>query len=326
MDRPDRRRLHPRRSSSARVLFILAEARAKEPIVPLDLWKEPDLLGVHGLDLLRGVRVLRRDRLPAALVPGRRELLADQLRPGGPAAHGRPHRQLDRAPASSFRGPAGTSGCSSAAIALMGFATLLMTQLTKDTPVPIVWLWMFIAGLGVGPTFSVFTIVIQNAVPFRQLGVATSNLTFFRQIGGTIALAFVGHDLRDDVPGAADPVAGRRGVPQPVVDGFTQASSGGGLRLQSADRRRRPRRDHPRPDPGAVPGSSRAVRPEHRRRHPRGVQPRHRPDLLARRLRLRRGGHRGRGDQGDPAAGHERDAGPGRCIRRRAHAPRRSTD
>ena len=57
---------------------------------------------------------------------------------------------------------------------------------------PIVWLWMFIAGLGVGPTFSVPTIVIQNAVPFRELGVATSNLTFFRQIGGTIALAFVG--------------------------------------------------------------------------------------------------------------------------------------
>ena len=77
------------------------------------------------------------------------------------------------------------------AIAVMGVAMFLMTQLTKDTPVPMVWLWMFIAGLGVGPTFS-FTIVIQNAVPFRQLGVATSNLTFFRQIGGTIALAFVG--------------------------------------------------------------------------------------------------------------------------------------
>ena len=33
---------------------------------------------------------------------------------------------------------------------------------------PVVWLWMFIAGLGVGPTFSVFTIVIQNAVPFQR--------------------------------------------------------------------------------------------------------------------------------------------------------------
>jgi len=75
---------------------------------------------------------------------------------------------------------------------VMAFAVLLMTQLTKDTPVPVVWLWMFIAGLGVGTTFSVPTIVIQNAVPFKELGVATSNLTFFRQIGGTIALAFVG--------------------------------------------------------------------------------------------------------------------------------------
>ena len=78
------------------VLFLLAESRAKEPIVPARPVAQPDLLGVDGLDLLRDLRVLRRDRLPAALVPGRRGLLADRLRAGGPAAHGRPHRQLDR--------------------------------------------------------------------------------------------------------------------------------------------------------------------------------------------------------------------------------------
>ena len=44
---------------------------------------EPDLLGLDGLDLLRRLRLLRRDRLPAALVPGGRGLLADGLRPGG---------------------------------------------------------------------------------------------------------------------------------------------------------------------------------------------------------------------------------------------------
>jgi EmrB/QacA subfamily drug resistance transporter len=78
------------------------------------------------------------------------------------------------------------------AIGLMGLSTLLMTQLAVGTPLPVVWFWMFLAGLGVGPTFSVFTIVVQNAVPFSVLGVATSNLTFFRQIGGSVALAFVG--------------------------------------------------------------------------------------------------------------------------------------
>ncbi|MEO5940481.1 MAG: MFS transporter, partial [Candidatus Limnocylindrales bacterium] len=78
------------------------------------------------------------------------------------------------------------------AIILMGISTLLMTQLRADTSLPVVWLWMFIAGLGVGPTFAVFTLVVQNAVPFNMLGVATSNLTFFRQIGGTVALAIIG--------------------------------------------------------------------------------------------------------------------------------------
>ena len=110
---------------------------------------------------------------------------------------------------------------------VMGFAVLLMTQLTKDTPVPMVWLWMFIAGLGVGPTFSVPTIVIQNAVPFRQLGVATSNLTFFRQIGGTIALAFVGTIFGTAFKDNLVPQMSAAGVPPQVVDGFTQASASG---------------------------------------------------------------------------------------------------
>jgi hypothetical protein len=108
-----------------------------------------------------------------------------------------------------------------------------MTQLTKDTPVPIVWLWMFIAGLGVGTTFSVPTIVIQNAVPFKLLGVATSNLTFFRQIGGTIALAFVGTIFATSFQDNLIPQMSAAGVPQQVINGFTQASSSGSFDFNS---------------------------------------------------------------------------------------------
>jgi MFS family permease len=118
-------------------------------------------------------------------------------------------------------------------VAVMGFAVLLMTQLTKDTPVPVVWLWMFIAGLGVGPTFSVPTIVIQNAVPFRQLGVATSNLTFFRQIGGTISLAFVGTIFATSFEDHLIPQMTAAGVPQQITDGFTQASNNGSFDTSS---------------------------------------------------------------------------------------------
>jgi len=92
---------------------------------------------------------------------------------------------------------------------------------------------MFIAGLGVGTTFSVPTIVIQNAVPFKQLGVATSNLTFFRQIGGTIALAFVGTIFATSFQDNLVPQMSAAGVPQPVVDGFTQASSSGSFDFSS---------------------------------------------------------------------------------------------
>jgi EmrB/QacA subfamily drug resistance transporter len=68
----------------------------------------------------------------------------------------------------------------------------LMTNLRADTPTPVLYVWQFIAGLGIGPTLAVFTIIVQNAVPWQKLGVATSNLTFFRQVGGTVGLAIAG--------------------------------------------------------------------------------------------------------------------------------------
>ncbi|HEX9635646.1 MAG TPA: MDR family MFS transporter, partial [Candidatus Limnocylindria bacterium] len=73
-----------------------------------------------------------------------------------------------------------------------GLGILLLTQLGADTPITTVWLWLAIMGLGIGPSMAVFTIVVQNAVPFREMGVATSALTFFRQIGGSIGLAIAG--------------------------------------------------------------------------------------------------------------------------------------
>jgi EmrB/QacA subfamily drug resistance transporter len=105
----------------------------------------------------------------------------------------------------------------------------LMTQLRFDTPDTMLWVWMFIAGLGVGPTFAVFTIVVQNAVPFHELGAATSDLTLFRQIGTTvgITMAFTLFRnnltwdlLRTEIVGAGAPAAM---VPQAPPAGFDPA-------------------------------------------------------------------------------------------------------
>ncbi len=95
VDRSDRRRLHHRGPDRDRPVHPGRGARkgAHRPARPVP---KSDLLELHGLDLLRELRVLRRDHLPAALVPVRPWLLADGLGPCGPAADGRAHLLLDR--------------------------------------------------------------------------------------------------------------------------------------------------------------------------------------------------------------------------------------
>ncbi len=51
---------------------------------------------------------------------------------------------------------------------------------------------MLITGLGIGVMMSLFTIVVQNAFPYRQLGEVTASLTFFRSIGSTMGVAVMG--------------------------------------------------------------------------------------------------------------------------------------
>ena len=68
----------------------------------------------------------------------------------------------------------------------------LLTNMRPDTDLPVVWLWMAITGLGIGPAFAVFTLVVQNNVPVRELGTGTSSVTLFQQVGGTVGLAITG--------------------------------------------------------------------------------------------------------------------------------------
>ena len=74
----------------------------------------------------------------------------------------------------------------------LGVGLFLLSNLRADTPLPVLFLWMFITGLGVGPMFSIFTLVVQGAVAPRQIGTATSSLTLFQQLGGSVGLAISG--------------------------------------------------------------------------------------------------------------------------------------
>ncbi len=69
---------------------------------------------------------------------------------------------------------------------------LLLSQMDVDTTNATVVRNMAITGLGMGVMMSLFTIVVQNAFPFTQLGQVTASLQFFRSIGGTIGIALLG--------------------------------------------------------------------------------------------------------------------------------------
>jgi EmrB/QacA subfamily drug resistance transporter len=78
------------------------------------------------------------------------------------------------------------------AMLVMAGGLYLMSNIEPDTPVAILALWMFITGLGVGPAFAIFTLVVQNNVPVHELGAGTSSVTLFQQVGGSVGLAITG--------------------------------------------------------------------------------------------------------------------------------------
>ncbi|WP_144762525.1 MDR family MFS transporter [Curtobacterium sp. 9128] len=73
------------------------------------------------------------------------------------------------------------------AFTALGFTVL--TFLTADSPLWFLMLGMFGIGLGLGQLMQTLTLAAQNSVSPRDIGVATSAATFFRQIGGTMGTA-----------------------------------------------------------------------------------------------------------------------------------------
>jgi EmrB/QacA subfamily drug resistance transporter len=113
---------------------------------------------------------------------------------------------------------------------LLAFGLFLLTNLRADTDRPVLWIWMALAGLGIGPSFAVFTLIVQNAVSPDRIGVATSNLTFFQQIGGTVGLTIAGTVLANRFAQEIPVRLQAAGVPPQFAAGF--AGGGGGVDLQ----------------------------------------------------------------------------------------------
>nr|WP_123656379.1 MDR family MFS transporter [Curtobacterium sp. ZW137] len=73
--------------------------------------------------------------------------------------------------------------------ALVSLGYVVLTFMTIDKPLWFLMIGMFLIGLGLGQLMQSITLASQNSVQPRDMGVATSSATFFRQIGGTLGTA-----------------------------------------------------------------------------------------------------------------------------------------
>ena len=97
---------------------------------------------------------------------------------------------------------------------LMVVGLYLFSLIGADTPLWKTALIMPIVGLGLGGNMQPIILAIQNAVSPREIGVATSSVTFFRQMGGTLGTAVFLSVLLSTLPGRiADAFNSVRGTP-----------------------------------------------------------------------------------------------------------------
>jgi EmrB/QacA subfamily drug resistance transporter len=75
---------------------------------------------------------------------------------------------------------------------LLTVGLLLLAQVGIATSLVVSALYMFVLGIGLGCVMQVLVLIVQNAVPYTELGVATSGATFFRSMGGSIGTAIFG--------------------------------------------------------------------------------------------------------------------------------------
>ncbi|WP_405020712.1 MFS transporter [Kitasatospora sp. NBC_00070] len=75
---------------------------------------------------------------------------------------------------------------------VMAVGLWLMSTMGPDTGVWLESLYMFVFGLGIGLAMQVLTIAVQNTVPYHELGTATSGVTFFRTLGSSFGTAVFG--------------------------------------------------------------------------------------------------------------------------------------
>ncbi len=180
------------------VLFIVAERRAAEPIIPLPFFRNRTFLvsiismamlgaGMFGVItylplFVQGVIGKSATNSGAVLTPLMLGLVAASTTSGQITS------RTGRYKWSPILG-----------LSLLTIGMFLLQRMNGDTPNATIVRNMVITGVGIGFTMPTFTLAVQNAFPQRQIGAVTASVQFFRSIGATVGIAVMGSMLTSDL-------------------------------------------------------------------------------------------------------------------------------
>ncbi|MDQ3694735.1 MAG: MFS transporter [Chloroflexota bacterium] len=178
-------------SLSLAALFVVVEGRAKEPIIPLRLFRNPIFRVANIYGFMAGVAMF------GALI-----FLPVYLQ----AVMGMSPTQSGLAMLPAVLGIFSTSISSGILItrtgrykifpiigaAVLVIALTLLARISVDTTYPQLAVFMYLFGAGLGFTMQTVVVAVQNSVEYRDMGSATGATTFFRQMGGAIGAAIFG--------------------------------------------------------------------------------------------------------------------------------------
>ncbi|MGP0031759.1 MAG: MFS transporter [Acidimicrobiales bacterium] len=173
------------------VLFLVAEYRAREPVIPLRLFKIRVFSAASSIGFVMGFAMFGA----LTFLP----LFLQNVKGVSPTASGLRILPL-------MLGMLGASVVSGRLVtrwgrykifpivgtALMTLGAYLMSLIGEQTGAWVMAAYMFVFGVGLGLIMQVLVVAVQNAVSYRDLGVATSNATFFRMLGGCFGTAVFG--------------------------------------------------------------------------------------------------------------------------------------
>ena len=174
------------------MFFIVTEKRSREPIIPLWLFRNRIIavsipviffsgIGMFGAIIFvplffQGVLGLSATTSGNFLTPMMLGMVAGSFISGQALSRAGGHYRVQ-----------GLIG-----LAIMALGIGLLSRMNTETSYATAITNIILVGFGLGITMPLYTIAVQNAVPYNVMGVATSSTVFFRSIGGSVGLAILG--------------------------------------------------------------------------------------------------------------------------------------